>query len=273
MVRPIITLTTDFGMRDRYVGVMKGVMLSICPDAQLVDITHEIPPQDVSAAAQVLRATVPYFPAHAIHLIVVDPGVGSERQPVALQTPLGGGVGPNNGVFGPLWQQAHSQHPDADRRAVVLTESRFWLPDISATFHGRDIFAPVAAHLAAGTTLEEFGPRLETLIGVPEPTPDWDEATHRLTGQIVSIDRFGNCISNITTALLDQLGLRSELQVHVHEHAWPLSRTYADVEPDEPLALLGSEDALEVSVRNGDASHALGITIGTPVYVERTRHN
>jgi hypothetical protein len=269
MVRPIITLTTDFGMRDRYVSVMKGVMLSICPDVQFVDITHEIPPQDVSAAAQVLRATVPYFPAHTIHLVVVDPGVGSERQPVALHTPLGRGVGPNNGVFGPLWQQAHAQYPTADLRAVVLTESRFWLPDISATFHGRDIFAPVAAHLAAGTALEEFGPRLETLIGVPEPTPVWDEATRRLTGQIISIDRFGNCISNITAALLDQLGPREELRVTVREHSWHISRTYADVAPDESLVLLGSEGGLEVAVRNGDASHALGITIGTPLYVER----
>ena len=150
---PIITLTTDFGTVDGYAGAAKGVILSICPEARLVDITHQIPPQNMVAAAEALRAAVPWYPPDAIHLAVIDPGVGGLRRPLALRSPDWTLVGPDNGVFSPLWRAALERHGPEAVHAVHLTGARFFLPRVSATFHGRDLFAPVAAHLALGRSL------------------------------------------------------------------------------------------------------------------------
>ncbi len=267
-MRPVITLTTDFGNRDGYVGTMKGVILAICPDAHLVDITHEIAPQDVAGAALVVRSFVPYFPADAVHLVVVDPGVGSTRQPVACATPVGRFVGPNNGIFGHIWQQAREQHGAEQVRAVVLNNSRYWLQEISATFHGRDIFAPSAAHLAAGTTVDEMGTPIETLQTLPEQPPAFED-NRRIVGQIMYIDHFGNCISNIEARHLQQLGPLPELQVQVGKLQYAIAYTYASVLSGEALALLGSEGYLEIAVRDGSANQQLHIERGTVVRVER----
>lgn len=268
-MRPIVTLTTDFGTDDSYVGVMKGVILSICPDAQLVDISHAIPPQDIAAAARMLPSYVPYFPAHTVHLVVVDPGVGSARQPLAWASPGGQFVGPDNGVFSPLWIQQREQWPADEVRAVVLEEPRFRLAQVSTTFHGRDIFAPAAAHLAAGVLLDELGPSLETPVPLALPLPTWEADGKRLEGRIVSIDHFGNCISNVTAAHLHRLGPLNSLVVRVAGKQLPVVQTYADVAPGKPLALLGSDGELEISLRNGSASQTLGITTDTNVIVEQ----
>lgn len=268
-MRPIITLTTDFGTRDSYVGVMKGVMLSICPDAQLVDITHSITPYNIAEAALVMQSVVPYFPVSTVHLVVVDPGVGTHRRALALTTPRSRFVGPDNGVFGLVWQDARNRWPHSEVRVVELAVPRFWRPQVSATFHGRDMFAPVAGHLAAGIPLHEFGPALDTIEATPivDPVRNQDGS---LSGSIVYVDHFGNCVSNMTLAHLDWLGPLWELEVTVgNRSVGSVRRTYADVEPGELLALIGSTGRLEIALRNGNASQLLNIGAGELVQVRR----
>jgi hypothetical protein len=267
---------------------MKGVMLRICPYAHLVDITHEIPPQNVPAAASMLQTFPAYFPPGTIHVVVVDPGVGSERRAVALETPQARFVGPDNGVFAPLWQAAQRSWPAHDLHAVALTAPRFWLPQVSATFHGRDIFAPVAAHLAQGVALAELGPALTTITTLPTADPLWEDAT-RLVGQVIAIDHFGNCITNITTTHLEQLGAPADLLVHLteaearndgaalaphasHPHTVQIYHTYADVVPGAALALVGSTGHLEIAVRNGNAHEVLHIQERSTIVVQTRQH-
>ncbi len=264
---PLITLTTDFGTRDSYVGVMKGVLLGICPTAQLVDITHAIAPQNVLEAAFVLDTFVPYFPPGTIHLVVVDPGVGSERRALALATPDACFVGPDNGVFTTVWQTALARWSTTDVRAVELTEPRFWRMPVSATFHGRDIFAPVAAHLAQGVALTALGPDLDAITLLKVPAPSITE-TNSLRGQIVYVDHFGNCVSNITTMHLAQLGDLHNLVVSVGSHTITgICHTYASVTPGAPLALIDSSGHLEVAIRDGNAHQSLAIDPDTIVVV------
>ncbi len=263
---PIITLTTDFGLHDSYVGVMKGVILSICPHAQIIDLTHSIAPQQIYAAARVLTQAVPYFPPTTIHLVVVDPEVGlPTRRPIALETPLGRFVGPDNGLFGPVWQQSQAAGVG---RAVYLNQPAFWLPRLSATFHGRDLFAPVAAHLANGVDLAVLGAALAAPHPLDLPTPTCTATA--ITGTIIAVDHFGNCISNITASMLDQLGTRDTLRVTLGDTGLnlPITHTYADVPSGCAVALIGSDDALEVAIRAGNASHTYQIGVGTPVVVQ-----
>lgn len=190
----MITLTTDFGTRDGYVAAMKGTMLDIHPQARLVDVTHEIHPQDVMEAAFVLRTAVPYFPTESVHLVVVDPGVGTQRRAVAVRHETEHGVhtfvGPDNGIF-PLVLETES--PD---EAVVLDAPDAWrTPEPSATFHGRDVFAPVAAHLAAGRDLPDVGSPIDTLKPLRWALPIVDAQT--VEGMVIHVDRFGNCITNV----------------------------------------------------------------------------
>ncbi len=266
---PLITLTTDFGTRDSYVGVMKGVLLGICPTAHLVDITHAITPQNVLEAAFVLDTFVPYFPPGTIHLVVVDPGVGSERRALALATPDAYFVGPDNGVFSTIWQTALARWSTTDVRAVELTEPRFWRMPVSATFHGRDIFAPVAAHLAQGVALTALGPDLDTITLLEVPAPVCTD-TNSLRGQIVYVDHFGNCVSNITTTHLAPLGAMHDLVISVGKHTITgICYTYAAVAPGAALALIGSSGHLEVAIRDGNAHQSLAIAPGTIVVVNR----
>ncbi len=267
-MHPVITLTTDFGTRDGYVGAMKGVLLSICPAAHLVDITHEIAPQDILAAALVVQSSTAYFPPGTVHLVVVDPGVGSTRRPLALATPQGVYVGPDNGIFFPIWQQARADQTAGRVQAVLLDEPRFWRTEVSATFHGRDIFAPAAAHLAAGTPVQMLGSALSDLVALDIPRPIWQDSLH-LLGSVISIDHFGNCISNITADDLARLGPLAELRVRVGAHELAIEQTYARVAPGAALALLNSSQQLEIAVRDGHASRALGIARGAAVQVNR----
>lgn len=256
-----ITLTTDFGTQDAYVAAMKGVMLSLAPEVRFVDVTHEIGPQDIMDAAFVLRGAVPYFPAGTIHLAIVDPGVGTARRPVALLHDEQFFVGPDNGLFTLLLDGAP---PDA---AVVLDKPAFWrTPHLSATFHGRDLFAPAAAHLAAGRTLAELGTPIDALERLQWALPIADE--QGLRGWVVHIDRFGNCITNITR---EQFETRVDGRA-VKSYAGStilhgLHQTYGAVDEGDPLLLFGSEGFLEVAVHNGHAAELLGLRTGSSVNI------
>ncbi len=261
----IITFLTDFGYEDAYVGAMKGVALGICPGATLIDITHAVPPQDVLAGALLLPAYVPFYPPGSIHVVVVDPGVGSERRGLALEVRLDGApqvlVGPDNGVFWPLLAGAESF------RAVSLTDSRYWRPQVAPTFHGRDVFTPVAAHLATGLAFEALGPPVSDLARLDVPPARRDVGA--LQGEILVIDHFGNCASNIRATDLADLGALPHLRVMAAgRDLGPLRRTFADAAVGEALALINSAGYLEVAVRDGRADVVLGLRRGAPIRVE-----
>lgn len=267
---PIITLTTDFGLSDSYVAQMKGVMLSIAPEATLVDVTHQVFRQDVVAASAILADAVRAFPPGTIHLVVIDPGVGSERRAVAVETRAEGNtlgprfVAPDNGVLTEALQSF------AARRAVQLTERRFWRNAVSHTFHGRDIFGPVAAHWSRGVDVSEFGPALETpLVTLPIERPN--VAGDEIRGRIVRTDSFGNLITNIDESLLPKTG-REKLVVELGtQRIQGISRYYGEKSPGELLALVGSSGRLEVAVRQGHAGEILAAWSGDPVIVRGVR--
>lgn len=264
-----ITITTDFGTEDAYVPAMKGTMLGIAPDARLVDITHAISPQDVMESAFVLKTAQPYFPSGAIHLVVVDPGVGTERRPVALRHDDHWFVGPDNGVF-PL--VLDGEDPDA---AVELDNPDAWrTPSPSNTFHGRDIFAPAAAHLAAGRSLEDLGSSIDHLEPLRWAQPITDAQT--IQGWVVHVDHFGNCVTNIRwNTVRDALDLGDpsasvaslpSLKAYVGSTTLEsVQRTYGDVPEEDPLLLFGSTDFLEVAVNGGNAAERLNIRKGDTV--------
>jgi S-adenosyl-L-methionine hydrolase (adenosine-forming) len=251
----IITLTTDFGLSDPYVAMMKGVILSINSSAKLVDVTHQIGTGSISQAALLLRETFPYFPEGTVHLAVVDPGVGSDRRLLALQAGAHFFVGPDNGLFWPLFRDFEGT------QAVQLTQSRYFLPGVTRTFHGREIFAPVAAHLSLGLSLESLGPTVRDLATVNIPQPYVKEGV--LCGQIIRVDNFGNLVTNISarelTDFLESAPPRIETGKLVIRK---LSRIYADCEEGEPLALINSSNLMELAVKLGRASEYIGLRDG-----------
>lgn len=255
-----ITLTTDFGLRDTYVGILKGVILSIAPGAPIVDITHEIPPQDVMAATLALESSVPFFPRGSVHLAVVDPGVGSERHAIALETSHGFLVGPDNGLFTALLD-------DEDLlRAVRLTNPRYFRSTVSATFHGRDVFAPVAAYLATGIPLPEFGEAATDLVRLEMPRPVRRE--HSVEAHVIHVDRFGNLITDLTEETWRQLMPIDPGLVAIivrGEIITGLSRTFTDVPRGKALAYFGSGRRLEIGLRDGSAALELGAVTGATV--------
>jgi S-adenosylmethionine hydrolase len=250
----IITLTTDFGGADGYVGIMKGVILGIARDVLLVDLSHDISPQDVRAAAYLLESAAPYFPQGTIYLAVVDPGVGSERRPLIVTTSRARYVGPDNGLFTrPLGE------PGA--RAWELNRPEFWLPKPSQTFHGRDIFAPAAAHLARGVLPEAMG----RPITDPFRLAPWEPTRvpgGEIRGQVVHVDHFGNLITNIPAAWLAGADWRCRIAEEIIAR---IVTAYADVAPGALLALIGSRGVLEIGERNGNAARRLGVSAGEPV--------
>lgn len=242
-----IALLTDFGLRDGYVGMMKGVMAGIAPRVQYIDLTHMIPPQDVWAGRFCLGNAVCCFPAGTVFLGVVDPGVGSARRGIAVQFAGGYFVGPDNGLVSGILDQYEAI------AAVTLTNPRYWrtqtLNAISSTFHGRDIFAPVAAHLATGISLQQLGAAIDPQDLVTLPLPPVHQQQQTLTGIIQYIDHFGNLVSNIPAeAILSQPG-----QVLYGDRPIPYVRTYSDVPPQQPCALIGSHGWLEISLNQGNA--------------------
>ncbi|MFP3867942.1 MAG: S-adenosyl-l-methionine hydroxide adenosyltransferase family protein [Desulfobacteraceae bacterium] len=249
--RRLITLLTDFGGQDGYVGIMKGVILGINPQVTLVDLGHDLPPQDVLGAALVLQAAHPYFPPQTIHLAVVDPGVGTDRRALVLRVRNQFWVGPDNGLFHLIIEG------QTDFQAVALENDGYFLPKVSATFQGRDIFAPVAAHLSTGVPLSSLGPRLTDIRPLLLPAPAF--SPQRIRGEVIYVDHFGNLVSNIRYS--DLGAWRQERPVYLqvgHTRITGLAATYGQALPGELIALEGSHGYLEIACAQGNASQVLG---------------
>jgi S-adenosylmethionine hydrolase len=263
----IITLCTDFGTRDEYVGVLKGVILSVNPTAAIVDLSHRIPPQDVTAAAYLLRASFVYFPEGSVHTAIIDPGVGTIRAILAARYRGHLFLAPDNGLLPLMW---NGDEPD---EVVKVDNQNLFRHPVSHTFHGRDIFAPVAAHLAKGTKLRDVGHAIvpSRMQRLDHDSPHFDPEVG-ITGHIVGIDRFGNLITNIGPSLLDRLmsdDRGGTIETRVGEHRIVgLAGHYAEGTSEEPMALVGSRGCLEIAVNCGSAAETLRATRGDGICVK-----
>jgi S-adenosylmethionine hydrolase len=244
----MITLTTDFGLKDPYVAEMKAVILGIYPNAVIVDITHEVAKFNIRMGAYVLASAAPYFPEGSIHVAVVDPSVGTRRRPIVIQTRQGFFVGPDNGLL-VLAAEKHGI-----MRIHELANPRFMLPKISSTFHGRDIFAPAAAHLMNGVKPEEFGPEIRKAV-----QPEFAKVTQRngvLVGEVLHVDGFGNIITNINEKEVAQSRVKDAVSVELPSYKLRLKfcEAYWETKLHEPLALIGSHGFLEIAINQGNAA-------------------
>lgn len=270
MIHPLITLTTDFGTEDAYVAQVKGQILSICPAVRLIDVTHAIPPQNVLAGALVVSHAAPFFPSGTIHLVVIDPGVGTDRRMIAAEidvraddaSPTGRQrfVLPDNGLIGPL----------VDRfglvGANVLRAAKYWRSSVSSTFHGRDIMGPVAAHWAAGVPREQFGPAAVELQRL-----DWPEAEigrEQVRGEILAIDHFGNAITNVPALWLQQAGARMhEVWLNDRWQSFLRTTTYGEHAHGTAVLLVGSHGRVELAVVGGSARRAFELATGMTIEI------
>lgn len=255
----VISLLTDFGDRDAFVGVMKGVILGICPQARLIDLCHQLEPGDVTGGALLLRSAAPYFPPGMVHLAVVDPGVGGERRPIAIRAGGQFFVGPDNGL---LWAAARlicaRGAPPETRR---LANPAYRLPNVSATFHGRDVFAPAAAHLAVGVAWESLGPPVADAVRWEPPPARVEDGG--VAGEILWIDRFGNAVTNLTPDDARRLGETWEIEV---AGARVAPATHYGAAPEgEPLVVLGSLGYYELAVNRGSAAARFSLRRGDPI--------
>ena len=261
---PIITLLTDFGLRDTFIGVMKGVIWSIAPNTQIADLTHEIPPQRVVDGALAIAGAAPYFPAGTIHVCVVDPGVGTARRPMLAAIGDQYFIGPDNGLFSLLIKKAEDL--TTPPIYIALNKTHYWLPQVSNSFHGRDIFAPVAAHLASGVRLEELGDPFEKpmLINIPVP----QRTTTGWLGQVMQVDHFGNLVTNFTREQLNP-----PLRVNISVKNTTLNEvvaTFGSKPSGELIAMFDSSGHLAISVVNGSAADRLGAAADEPVTITIT---
>jgi S-adenosylmethionine hydrolase len=258
---PIITLSTDFGLEDPYVGVMKGVILGINPEVRLVDLTHALSNQNLLEAAFILNSAFPYFPPGTIHLAVVDPGVGGDRRLMAIQDRDDFWIGPDNGLFSLVLKN----HPKAE--LFHLINSTYFLETVSSTFHGRDILAPAAAHLSLGISPSQIGKALSdpVLLDIPEP----EIIDNRIRGQVLWADHFGNLITNISQKMLPPSGPGPGLRIFIGSHEIAGIRpSYVDSEPGRLLALIGSGGYLEIACNLGRAADRIGYRSGEDLKVE-----
>ena len=256
----IITLMTDFGTSDHYVGVMKGVILNINPQVQIVDITHTIPPQDIHGAAFLIDSAYRYCPTGTIHVIVVDPGVGSERRAIVCQTETAYFVCPDNGIL------THILRGEEHIHTIAADNSAYFLPQVSNTFHGRDIFAPIAAHLSRGIPIDTLGSPVAQPVQLPIPQP---QVTDRaIIGHIIWIDSFGNLVTDISHEILGSLQERNSILICAGsariDH---INRSYTESAVGEALAIIGSFNRLEISINQGDAAQTLGLKRGDAITV------
>lgn len=264
----IITLTTDFGNRDPFVGIMKGVILSICPEARIVDLTHEIKPFDILGGALALSSAYRFFPKGTIHLVVVDPGVGTKRKAIAVRAGGHYFVGPDNGVLSLAIQTSSQQTVDSRQeekpnvQAVEIKNPKVMLKEVSSTFHGRDVFAPAAAHLAKGVPLNELGPRLGNMKQLVLPAVR--HIRRGIEGEVIAFDRFGNAITNLR-GQDSVVSSQGKGLVLVGDKPMKLVKSYGGVTSGEALALWGSHGFLEIAVNQGSAQEALGLVKGTKV--------
>jgi len=251
----IITLTTDFGLVDPYLAMMKGVILSINNKARIVDISHHIMAGSIIQAAGMIRETFPFFPEGSVHVAVVDPGVGSDRRLIALKAAGHVFVGPDNGIFWPVIT-------DFKKTVIIhLTENRYFSPRITPTFHGRDVFAPVAAHISLGVDPEKMGPVIKDPVKLSSPRPH--KIANALYGQVMRIDNFGNLITNISNEDIENFLKKSQPIIQVGNlELKRLDHIYSDVEKGEPLALIDSSNLLEIAVNLGRATEYVGIDPG-----------
>jgi S-adenosylmethionine hydrolase len=282
--QPVITLLTDFGEADAFVGIMKGVMVGIAPQAQFVDLSHYIAPQDIKQAAYILTTATPFFPAGTVHLVVVDPGVGSARRPIAVETSSAFFVAPDNGVLTYVLAQ------EENYKAVELKNPRYRLPDSSSTFHGRDIFSPAAAHLAAGVPFDDLGSLVEDLVLLDLPRLNVGPA--HIKAEVLNVDHFGNLRTSILVlnwvndstlefhplfstspeAGPTKLFVAAEAQIKIGEHTIDgISSTFSDVQVGHPLAYVGSEGGLEIAINQGNAARTLKVRPGDVVTLNLSR--
>jgi len=276
MERPIITLTTDFGTSDAYVAAMKGVILSICSQAHIIDITHQIAPQNIFQAAFVLRDSYHCFPAETIHVVVVDPGVGSHRRAIILQTEKHTFIAPDNGVLSYV-----SGNPDQQIRQLV-NPNYFWpayckknglQAEFSSTFHGRDVFAPAAAHIAKGIPINDFGSKTHSLCQLRNMFPAVD-CFGDITGEIVYIDHFGNAISNISKTCFQKYMSNALFNASCRNlQFFRLNQTYSEVQKGEILILFNSSQLLEISKNCGNATEELKLTIGDKILLRKKEND
>ncbi len=250
--RPVITLLTDFGSKDPYVGMMKGAIAGICPEANVIDLTHEVPPQDVRLGAFFLERAHRFFPPGTVHVAVVDPGVGTRRGRIVLEASDQFFVGPDNGLL----SLAATSH-----RAFLLTRARYFLPSVSHTFHGRDVFAPVAAHVARGVPLERLGPPKPRIVDLPWPKPR--KEGRAIAAVVVSVDRFGNLVTNLEPRHWESLR-RPRLSIGRFS-ASRLSTSYEGVPSGELAIVFGGYGLLEIAARGASAAVALGVGVGASV--------
>jgi S-adenosylmethionine hydrolase len=265
---PIITLLSDFGLKDPYVAEMKAVILSIHPQARIVDITHEVEKFNIRMGAFVLASATQYFPPSTIHVAVVDPGVGTKRRPIIVETKRSYYVGPDNGLLMLAAQKEGVGH------VYHVNNPQYMLPRVSRTFHGRDIFAPVAAHLATKRP-SEFGPEIQD-YAFPEFAKSHIGASE-LLGEVLHIDDFGNIISNISAEDLEKMGIREGGSLRVKLDGKTLTvklcSAYGEVPAKTPLAIIGSNDFLEISINQGSASRTFETKIGDPLRVSLASSN
>ena len=241
-MKRIITLTTDFGLDDHYLGVMKGVILGINSDAVITDITHGIPKYDIFKAAFTVRNIYKYFPKDSIHIVVVDPEVGSERKPIVVESEQGVFIGPDNGVFSFILEE------NKGTPIIEITNPKYMLSDVSNTFHGRDIFAPAAAHISLGLEVTELGENVKSPISLEIKKPQVHD--NEISGEVIYEDSFGNLITNIPRDLIEGYS-----KIQIDEFIIDsVASSYQDVEKGEVLAIIGSSGFLEISVNNGSAS-------------------
>jgi S-adenosylmethionine hydrolase len=266
MDRPIITLTTDFGLKDPYVAGIKAVVLDICPAATIVDISHEIEKFNIRMGAYILASASPYFPKGTIHVAVVDPGVGTKRKPILIQTKQAYFIGPDNGILSLAARNRDIEH------IYEITNQNLMLAKISDTFHGRDLFAPTAAHLANGTPPADFGPQTRKIV-----TPDFTRVIRKkntLIGEVLYIDSFGNIITNIDKKKLTSIKTRKTVNIKLGNTRLTikLCRSYTEERPQKPLAIIGSHNFLEIAINQGNASKTLEVNVGEKVVLARVPH-
>ncbi len=264
MKNPIITMLTDFGTKDYYVSAMKGVILSINPKCLLIDISHEVPKQDVKEGAFILGNAFSYFPKGTIHLAVIDPGVGSERKPILIRTENYFFIGPDNGLF------TIAAMKDRVRKVIQLTNKRYFLSNISSTFHGRDIFAPVAGYLSLGIKPDVFGKEIGKWVKLDFSGPNIKG--DKLLGEIIHIDSFGNLISNIDQDRFLKFINAHSFSIKVkNRKVSHIKRGYWEGRDKELIALFGSGGYLEIAVKDGSAKSILNAKKGDSIIVERGR--
>jgi len=261
---PIITLTTDFGLIDPYVAEMKAVILKICPNAVIVDVTHQIEKFNVKMGAYVLASASQYFPEGTIHVAVIDPGVGTRRKAILMQTKHSYFIGPDNGVLALAAKNQGIEH------IYKITNPKFMLPKISDTFHGRDIFAPAAAYLAKDTPPFEFGPEIRRIV-----TPKFAKIVRRkkvLIGEVIHIDGFGNIITNFREEELKSMRIKGIINIEFNgaKLRLKLCKAYAEVKAQKPLAIIGSHNFLEISVNQGNAAETFKVKVGDKIKLYRS---